>query len=38
MSDKLKVIEALLDVADELLVGGGMCFTFLAAKGNGVGD
>ncbi len=38
VSDKLKVIEALLDVADELLIGGGMCFTFLAALGNGVGD
>jgi phosphoglycerate kinase len=37
VSDKLKVIEALLGVADELLIGGGMCFTFLAAKGNGVG-
>jgi phosphoglycerate kinase len=38
VSDKLKVIEALLAVADELLVGGGMCFTFLAAGGNGVGS
>ncbi len=37
VSDKLKVIEALLNVADELLIGGGMCFTFLAARGNGVG-
>jgi phosphoglycerate kinase len=37
VSDKLKVIEALLDVADELLIGGGMCFTFLAALGNPVG-
>jgi phosphoglycerate kinase len=37
VSDKLKVIEALLEVADELLIGGGMCFTFLAAQGNGVG-
>jgi phosphoglycerate kinase len=37
VSDKLTVIEALLDVADELLVGGGMCFTFLAARGNGTG-
>jgi phosphoglycerate kinase len=37
VSDKLKVIEALLDVADSLLIGGGMCFTFLAAQGNGVG-
>jgi phosphoglycerate kinase len=37
VSDKLTVIEALLGVADELLIGGGMCFTFLAARGNGVG-
>jgi phosphoglycerate kinase len=37
VSDKLSVIEALLGVADELLIGGGMCFTFLAARGNGVG-
>jgi phosphoglycerate kinase len=38
VSDKLKVIEALLGVADELLIGGGMCFTFLAAQGSSVGD
>lgn len=38
VSDKLQVIEALLDVADELLVGGGMCFTFLAAQGHSIGD
>tara|TARA_Y100000741_G_scaffold56653_3_gene39338 strand:+ start:671 stop:1795 length:1125 start_codon:yes stop_codon:yes gene_type:complete len=38
VSDKLGVIEALLEVVDELIVGGGMCFTFLAAKGNSVGD
>jgi phosphoglycerate kinase len=38
VSDKLQVIEALLDVADELLIGGGMCFTFLAALGEPVGD
>jgi phosphoglycerate kinase len=37
VSDKLKVIEALLEVADQLLIGGGMCFTFLAAQGHGVG-
>ena len=37
VSDKLKVIEALLGVADSLLIGGGMCFTFLAAQGNSVG-
>jgi phosphoglycerate kinase len=38
VSDKLSVIEALLDVADELLIGGGMCFTFLAAQGNPTGS
>jgi len=37
VSDKLKVIEALLPKVDTLLVGGGMCFTFLAAQGLGVG-
>ncbi|MGH3435285.1 MAG: phosphoglycerate kinase, partial [Sciscionella sp.] len=37
VSDKLAVIEALLPKVDALLVGGGMCFTFLAAKGYGVG-
>jgi phosphoglycerate kinase len=38
VGDKLGVIEALLDVVDALVIGGGMCFTFLAAKGNPVGD
>jgi phosphoglycerate kinase len=37
VSDKLKVIEALLPKVDTLLVGGGMCFTFLAAQGHDVG-
>ncbi|MGY1638319.1 phosphoglycerate kinase [Geodermatophilus sp. SYSU D00742] len=37
VSDKLAVIEALLPKVDRLLVGGGMCFTFLAALGHGVG-
>jgi phosphoglycerate kinase len=37
VSDKLKVIEALLDVTDALLIGGAMCFTFLAAQGNPIG-
>ena len=37
VSDKLGVIEALLPRVDRLLVGGGMCFTFLAAGGHGVG-
>ncbi|MBW0101491.1 phosphoglycerate kinase [Pseudonocardia sp. KRD291] len=38
VSDKLAVIEALLPTVDRLLVGGGMCFTFLAARGHGVGS
>jgi phosphoglycerate kinase len=38
VSDKLAVIEALLPTVDRLLVGGGMCFTFLSALGHGVGD
>ena len=37
VSDKLGVIEALLDRVDTLIVGGGMCFTFLAAAGHRVG-
>ncbi len=37
VSDKLAVIDALLPKVDALLVGGGMCFTFLAAQGYGVG-
>jgi len=38
VSDKLAVIESLLPQLDRLLVGGGMCFTFMAAEGLGVGD
>jgi phosphoglycerate kinase len=38
VSDKLGVISALLPKVDRLLVGGGMCFTFLKAKGFEVGD
>ena len=37
VSDKLGVIAALLPKVDALLVGGGMCFTFLAAQGHPVG-
>jgi phosphoglycerate kinase len=37
VSDKLAVIEALLPRTDKLLIGGGMCFTFLKAQGHGVG-
>ena len=36
VSDKLAVIDRLLDVADELLIGGGMAFTFLKALGHDV--
>jgi len=38
VSDKLAVIAALAPRVDTLLIGGGMCFTFLAALGHGVGD
>ncbi len=38
VSDKLGVIESLLPKVDRLLVGGGMCFTFLKAQGHEVGD
>jgi phosphoglycerate kinase len=38
VSDKLAVLSNLLGQVDTLVVGGGMCFTFLAAQGNGVGD
>ncbi|WP_296214997.1 phosphoglycerate kinase [uncultured Corynebacterium sp.] len=37
VSDKLGVIEALAPRVDNLIIGGGMCFTFLAAKGYEVG-
>ena len=37
VSDKLAVIEALLPKVDQLLIGGGMCFTFLKAQGHEVG-
>ena len=37
VSDKLAVIEALLPNVDRLLIGGGMCFTFLKAQGHEVG-
>ena len=38
VSDKLAVIQSLLPKVDRLLVGGGMCFTFLKAQGHEVGD
>lgn len=38
VSDKLRVIDRLLARVDRLLIGGGMCFTFLRAEGHPVGD
>jgi phosphoglycerate kinase len=38
VSDKLGVIRALLERVDRLLIGGAMCFTFLAAQDHRVGD
>ncbi|WP_055587570.1 phosphoglycerate kinase [Peterkaempfera griseoplana] len=38
VSDKIGVIENLLDKADRILIGGGMVFTFLKAKGYEVGS
>lgn len=37
VSDKFGVIDRLLDSVDTLIIGGGMCFTLLVAKGVGVG-
>ena len=37
VSDKLAVIENLAGKADSVVIGGGMCFTFLAAQGVSVG-
>ena len=38
VSDKLGLVSALLEKVDEILIGGGMCFTFLAAAGHSIGD
>lgn len=38
VSDKIGVIENLLDKVDKILIGGGMAFTFLKAKGYHIGD
>jgi phosphoglycerate kinase len=37
VSDKLAVIESLATKADSIVIGGGMCFTFLASQGVSVG-
>ncbi len=38
VSDKLGVIDALLQMVDSLVIGGAMCFTFLKARGHRVGS
>ncbi|WP_340562417.1 phosphoglycerate kinase [Streptomyces sp. GSL17-111] len=38
VSDKLAVIEQLLERADRILIGGGMAYTFLKAQGHDVGN
>ena len=38
VSDKIGVISALLELVDALVIGGGMCFTFLKAQGHSIGD
>ena len=38
VSDKIGVIENLLNKVDEILIGGGMAYTFLKAKGYEIGD
>ncbi len=37
VSDKVGVIDALIEKADTIIIGGGMCFTFLLSLGYGVG-
>jgi phosphoglycerate kinase len=37
VADKLGVIDSLLKIADRLLIGGGMSYTFLAAQGHEIG-
>jgi phosphoglycerate kinase len=38
VTDKIGVLEAFLQRADRILVGGAMCFPFFKAQGHGVGD
>ena len=38
VTDKIGVLDAFLERADEILIGGAMCFPFLKAQGHSVGD
>jgi phosphoglycerate kinase len=38
VTDKIGVLDAFLDVADEILIGGAMCFPFFKAQGHQVGN
>lgn len=38
VSDKIGVIDRFLETADEILIGGAMCFPFYAARGESTGD
>ncbi len=38
VADKIAVIDRFLQVADAILIGGAMCFPFLAAQGHAVGE
>jgi phosphoglycerate kinase len=38
VADKIAVIDRFLELADVLIIGGAMCFPFLAAQGHAVGD
>ena len=38
VADKIGVVRNLLDKADRILIGGGMCFTFLKARGAQIGN
>ncbi|MEN8765098.1 MAG: phosphoglycerate kinase [Wenyingzhuangia sp.] len=38
VSDKILIIEKLLDVADNIIIGGGMSYTFVKAKGGNIGN
>ena len=38
VTDKVGVIERFLEIADEILIGGAMCFSFFRPQGIAVGD